>query len=58
MFDERLLCYLQWLTLPGRLPGSRRFLFEQPNGYMSPYVGVGACPGHYGKLQVNVIEVQ
>ena len=39
---------LSWLTLPGRLPGSGRFLFEQPKQLHGRLPGVGACPGHYG----------
>ena len=44
------IAVLSWLKLPGHLPRSGHFPFEQPKQYscMSTYPGVGTCPGRYG----------
>ena len=45
-----VLAMLSLLTLPGRLPGSGRFLFEQPKQLHGRLPGNGCLPGmgHYG----------
>ena len=52
------IAVLSWLMLPGpgRLPGSRRFPFEQPKKlhvWALAREWVLACPGHYGNTKLN-----
>ena len=55
IFDECLLRYLGSRYL-GACPGVGTFYSSCQNSYMGAYLGVGACPGHYGKeMDKNVL---